>query len=463
MSARYRELSLWHDTCGDSFTPRPSLRAASGADRSVDVAIVGAGYTGLWTAYYLKLADPRLRIAILEAETAGFGASGRNGGWCSALYPVSLPSLAAAHGHEAATRQYRAIQQAVREVGRVIESDALDADWAQGGTIALARNGPQLLRARAEVSEAREFGFGERDLGLLGADEARWHANATGVLGAVFTPHCAAVHPAKLARSLARRVEALGVQLYENTLVTAIEKGRMHTSGPDLSADVIVRATEGFTPRLKDFRRTLVPVYSLIIATEPLPDEVWSKIGLHQRETFADLRHLIIYGQRTADGRLVFGGRGAPYHWGSRISPSYDRVPSVFTALHRTLVDLFPVVASARITHQWGGPLGIARDWHASVGFDAASGMAWAGGYVGDGVSTSNLAGRTLADLILRRSSDLLDLPWVGHRSPDWQREPLRWLGANLALRAMTWADASEERTGRPSRIASIVNRVLVR
>jgi glycine/D-amino acid oxidase-like deaminating enzyme len=204
-------------------------------------------------------------------------------------------------------------------------------------------------------------------------------------------------------------------------------------------------------------------VYSLMIATGPLPDATWDEIGLGERETFSDFRHLIIYGQRTADGRLAFGGRGAPYHLGSRVAPSYDRVPRVFAALRATLVELFPNLRDVAVTHRWGGPLGVARDWHASVGLDRDTGLAWAGGYVGDGVSTTNLAGRTLADLILQRQSSLVGLPWVGHRSPQWQPEPLRWLGANAALRAMMWADAAETRRGRPSRAASIVNRILNR
>ena len=426
-----------------------------------DVVIVGAGYTGLWTAYYLRRADPGLRIAILEAETAGFGASGRNGGWCSALYPVSLSALAREHGRDAAIAQHRAMHATVAEIGRVVESEHLDADWALGGTITVARTGPQLERAREEIDEARRFGFGEDDLALLDAAEARSRLNADSVLGGVYTPHCATIQPAKLARSLARVVEASGVAIYEQTRVQRISPGRVDTDRGPVRAEVVVRATEGFTPRLQGHRRTVVPVYSLMVATEPLSSGVWDDIGLAARETFADLRHLIVYGQRTADDRLVFGGRGAPYHFGSRISPGYDDVPAVFAALREALPELLPAVAGANFTHAWGGPLGIARDWHASVGFDRTTGLAWAGGYVGDGVSTTNLAGRTLTDLVLRRESDLTSLPWVNHRSPRWEPEPLRWLGANAGLHAMTWADKAETTTGRPSRVASLVGKLL--
>jgi glycine/D-amino acid oxidase-like deaminating enzyme len=424
---------------------------------------VGAGYTGLWTAYYLKLADPTLRIAVVEAEVAGFGASGRNGGWCSALYPVSLPRLAREHGRDAAVRQYRAMQATVAEVGRVIEADGLAADWAAGGTVTLARSEPQLRRAVEEVEQARMFGFGPQDVELLDAGSASRRLASSSVLGGVYTPHCAAIHPAKLARSLAARVVALGVALYEQTAALAIEPGRVRTAHGDLRAEVIVRATEGFSARLPGYRRSVAPVYSLMVATEPLPRQTWDELGLAARETFTDFRHLIIYGQRSADDRLLFGGRGAPYHFGSRISPDYDRVPAVFRALRVTLGQLLPAVADAPISHRWGGPLGISRDWHPSVGLDRSTGLAWAGGYAGDGVAATNLAGRTLTDLVLARRTELTTLPWVGHRSPAWEFEPLRWLGANAGLRAMSWADRSEDRYGRPSRLATVVNRALGR
>jgi glycine/D-amino acid oxidase-like deaminating enzyme len=427
---------------------------------SADVAIVGAGYTGLWTAYYLLGADPSLRVALVEQEIAGFGASGRNGGWCSALFPVSASRLAGEHGRDAAVAQHRAMRDSVAEVVRVVATERIEADIALGGTVVLARTDPQLRRARAEVDEAREFGI---DIELLDAEAARRHLAATSVVGGTYTPHCAAIHPAKLARGLADAVEARGASIYEQTRASAIEPGVVHTDRGTLRADVVVRATEGYTPRLAGQRRAIAPVYSLIIATEPLTQAIWDEIGLAERETFADYRHLIIYGQRTADGRMVFGGRGAPYHFGSRIDASYDRVPAVFAALQRTLGELFPVLRDVEITHRWGGPLGVARDWHASVGLDRITGLAWAGGYVGDGVSTTNLAGRTLADLILRNDSPLADLPWVGHRSPRWEPEPLRWLGANAGLRAMTWADAAEARNGRSSRLAGAVNRLLGR
>jgi Glycine/D-amino acid oxidases (deaminating) len=454
--SRYRNLSLWFDQLGAEPTPRSPLPG----DTEVDVAIAGAGFTGLWTAYYLQSVEPALRIAVLEKEIAGFGASGRNGGWCSALFPVSAATLAREAGPDAAVAQYAAMRDSVAEVARAVAAEGLDADLALGGTVVLARSQPQLARAREEVAESDEYGIGTS---LLDAAAARARLAATDVVGATYTPHCAAIQPAKLVRGLAELVEGRGAQVYEQTAVTAVEPHVVRTTRGAVRAGHVVRATEGYTARLRGLRRTIAPVYSLIIATEPLPDRVWDEIGLRERETFSDHRHLIIYGQRSADGRLVFGGRGAPYHYASRIEPGYDRVPRVFDALRETVVELFPVLRDVAITHRWGGPLGIARDWHASVGLDHATGLAWAGGYVGDGVSTANLAGRTLADLITGRSTALTALPWVGHRSRAWEPEPLRWLGANTGLRAMTWADHAEQRRGRPSRLASAVNGILGR
>jgi len=445
-------LTLWWS--GVDPAPRPPLPG----DVEVDVAVVGAGYTGLWTAYYLVKADPTVRIAVIESEISGYGASGRNGGWCSALFPASAASLARRYGRDRAVALYRAMYSTVDEVGRVAAAEGIDCDFAKGGTVVLARTPVQLARARAEVASAAAFGL---DLSLLGAAEARARCGATGVLGATFTPHCAAIHPGRLVRGLADAVERLGVRIYERTRATALRAGSVVTDRGVVRAPVVVRATEGYTPRLPGQRRTLAPVYSLMIATEPLPPAVWSSIGLSGRETFSDLRHLIIYGQRTRDGRLAFGGRGAPYHFGSQVRPSFDRSPRVFADLRRVLVDLFPAVRDAEITHAWGGPLGVPRDWTASVGLDRRTGLAWAGGYVGDGVATSNLAGRTLADLIAGADSELTTLPWVGHRSPRWEPEPLRWAGVNAALWAMTSADRAESRSGRASRRARLVNRLL--
>jgi glycine/D-amino acid oxidase-like deaminating enzyme len=453
----YRARSLWLDGLEESLTPRSSLPG----DLDVDVAVVGAGFTGLWTAYYLAGADPHLRIAVLEREIAGFGASGRNGGWCHTTFPGSREKAARRHGRQRVVDQQRALHATVDEIGRVVADEGIDARFHRGGELDLAATPVQLLRLREAVAWERSWGFGEDDYRQLSAADTRERVRVAGCLGAGYSPHAACVDPARLARGLAAAVERRGVRVYERTPVMRLEPRRAVTPSGTVRAEVVVRATEAFTPLLPGYERTVVPIYSLMIGTEPLPAQAWDEIGWAGREVFADFRFLIYYAARTDDGRIALGGRGAPYHAGSRLSERFERDERVRRHLTDLLAELFPVLTGARITHHWGGAIAAPRDWYSSVGLERSTGMAWAGGYIGDGVATTNLAGRTLRDLILDRRTPLTDLPWVNHRSPRWEPEPLRWLGVNAALLAMASADDAELASGRPSRRAACVKRVI--
>jgi glycine/D-amino acid oxidase-like deaminating enzyme len=453
----YRTYSFWLDSVPGDLEPRPSL----GGQVDVDVAVIGGGYTGLWTAYYLKRSDPTLRVAVVEKEICGFGASGRNGGWCSALFAGSRERTATHHGREAAIAIQRAMFDTVDEVGNVARKEGIDAHYEKGGTLTFATSRAQLDRVRSSVDHEGSWGFGEDDFVWLDATEARSRIDIKGCLGAAFTPHCAVIHPGRLVRGLADVVDSAGVTIYEQSPAMEIEPHLVRTPAGTLRADVIVRATEAYTVDLPRERRSFALIYSLMVVTEPLDAGAWEQIGWQGRETFDDGRHVIIYAQRTADGRIAIGGRGAPYHFGSRIKHSFDRDPAVFEELERSLHGLLPQTSQARITHSWGGPVAIPRDWYSSVGFDRTTGMAWAGGYVGDGVSTANLAGRTLTDLILGRDTELVRLPWVNHRSRKWEPEPLRWIGANAVLRIASSADRAEARKGKPVRRLDLVSRLV--
>jgi len=463
--AGYRRASFWLDdlvtTGRDDLAPRRALEA----DARFDVCIVGGGLTALWTAYSLATADPDLKIAVLEREISGFGASGRNGGWCSALFPRSPGSLERQHGFDAAVAMRRAMVDTVDEVGRVTAREGVDCDYERGGTVVFARDEVQREYARADVDEARRYGvdraeyWDERTIGgRFGATGRDGRAPA-----AMFDPACASVHPAKLVRGLARVVESMGVALFERTEVRDWAAGTVRFRAVDsgvegkVAARHVIVALEGYGSQLPRVRRRIMPLYSLMIATEPLADDVWDEIGIDHGQTFSDYRHLLIYGQRTADNRFAFGGRGARYHWGSSVDPAYERDGDVFDHLQEALRDLFPAVGDARITHRWGGPLGIARDWHATASYNPKTGVGFAGGYVGDGLSTTNLAGRTLADLVLGRSTELTALPWANHRSPLWEPEPLRFAGANLGILGMQFADLEERLTKRPSLAARLI------
>jgi len=452
-------LSWWWDSLPDDLTQ--PLGEPLQSDTEADVAIVGAGFTGLWTAYYLTELNPHLSIVIIDAAWAGFGASGRNGGWASALFPASLDAIARRSSAAGAIALTRALQDTVVHLGAVADAEGWDIHYQRGGTVQVARNPAHVARLQAEVAHSREWGLDDSDLTWLSADQAREVIGASNVLGATYTPHCAAIHPARLVRLLAQAVVSRGVRLHEGTVATSIEPRTVRTPYGIVRARYVVRATEGYTRSLRGQRRALAPIYSLMIATEPLPSDLLDSIGLSQRATFTDGRHLIIYGQRTADGRIAFGGRGAPYHFGSRVDPRDDVNDRIHDALIRTLGELLPALRDVPITHRWGGPLGVPRDWMSSVGLDQKTGLAWSSGYVGDGVAASNLGARTLAHLITGQDSPLTRLPWVNHPSPTWEVEPLRWLGANAGLAVMSSADGVEGRTGRPARRAEVFGRLL--
>jgi glycine/D-amino acid oxidase-like deaminating enzyme len=425
-------------------------------DESVDVAIVGAGFTGLWAAYYLLAADPSLNVLVLEAEHVGFGASGRNGGWVSALYPVGPRVLARDHGKHATRDQYAALRESVDEVGCVARAEGIECGFHKGGTLVVATNRAQATRSRAEVEESDYWGNG---MTWLEPGAAAERLAVRDLHGATFNPSCARIHPFRLAVGLAAAVEERGARIHEGTRVADVGDHRLQTDdGVVVRARHILRATEAWTARLPGHRRTVAPVYSLVVATAPLPQSLWDQIGLADAETFSEHRHVIVYGQRSMDDRIVFGGRGAPYHFGSGIRAGFDADPRVFATLRQSLTQLIPATEGVEFTHAWGGPLGIARDWHPGVGYDPSTGVGYAGGYVGDGVALSNLAGRTLADLVTRRDTALTHLPWVQHRSRRWEPEPLRWLGVNAGLQLATLADHEERLTGRPALLGAALS-----
>ncbi|HUY42440.1 MAG TPA: FAD-dependent oxidoreductase [Acidimicrobiales bacterium] len=455
--------SLWWSTLDEPVSARASLRA----DIDVDVAIVGGGFTGLWSARELLRRDPSLRVAVLEREVCGFGASGRNGGWASALYPLSDAVLRRHYGDESADDLRRALQEAVVDLGRALKEDGIDAHYRRGGTFVGARNEAQATRLKKSVESARECGVTSEDLRWLEVEEAGERVAMSSLLGATFSPHCARVHPARLVRGLSDVVESLGAAIYENTPVTRIlpatsrRRATLVTPFSQVSAQYVLRATEGYTPTLAGERRTLVPLYSLMIASEPLEESFFAEIGLGDYETFADDRNLIIYGQRTEDNRLAFGGRGAPYHFGSVVEPRFDVNDRVFSLLESTLHELFPAF-DATITHRWGGALAMPRDLSPFVQVDHESGLCAAGGYTGDGVVLSRVAAIALADSITAPDEEtaFTRLPFVHHHAKRWEPEPLRWMGISAGLALAGLADRAEKRTGRESRAGGMLDRL---
>ena len=442
----YPTYSYWLETCGDDLAPRPRLDGSA----DVDVAVLGAGFTGLWTAYYLLERDPSLKIGILEREVAGFGASGRNGGWCYPGFPVSLGTIRDKYGAETARTVAHAMHETVDEIHRVLEREGIDAQWQEGGVLRFARGKHQLPSVVASHDEMEALGLGEY-YQLLDADETRRRVNVTDVQGAVYMPHGASVHPGRMVRGLARAVERKGATIWEQTPVVDWETGRhprFLTPYGEVRAKTLVLAGEAYLTELPKLRRAMIPLYSLIILTEPLAPELWEQIGWRNRELVSSSRYSVDYLNRTADGRILFGGRGAPYRWGSQITDALDRHEPTHQMLRQLMLQWFPMLRDTRVTHAWGGPLGMPRDWMPTTSYDAAAGVARAGAYTGSGVSTTNLFGRILADLITGAVTPLTRFPTVNHQSPRWEPEPFRFLGIRYVQEGFRRIDDKAERTG---------------
>jgi len=366
---RYADVSFWMETAGD-LIPRPPLDGTT----ECDVAILGAGYTGLWTAYYLLKRQPSLRIVIAESEIAGYGASGRNGAWCAPDLNISMERLARMHGEDAARRIQQATYDAVDEVGRVAAAEGIDAGFHKGGELIVARGPHHVPAIEGALREYERFGFGEH-YRLLDASGVAEKVRIAGVVAGLWSGSAAIVHPGRLVRGLAVLVERMGARIVERTPVTdfraaasgaamggaamgggaagtpAGAPAALITPRGEIRAPVIVLAGEAYLARLPKLHRQLVPLYSLIVLTEPIDDARWAEIGWAGREVVASARLSIDYLSRTADGRILFGGRGAPYRLGSPITDAYDRHHATHEMLRGFVRTWFPMLGDVRFTH----------------------------------------------------------------------------------------------------------------
>jgi glycine/D-amino acid oxidase-like deaminating enzyme len=444
----YSKYSFWLETSGDDLTPRPALSHST----DVDVVILGAGYTGLWSAYYLLKTNPGLKVAVVEKEIAGFGASGRNGGWCSSKFPVTPAMLERRYGCNAARALMLAMIGSVDEVARVCQEERIDAHFHKGGILTLARGEHHLPMLRSAFEAYSRLGLSQH-YRLCSPSEAQERVRVTNVCGALYASENASVHPGRLVRGLARAVERLGGVIYERTEVLDFEGGaspRLLTPAGEVRArQAIVLAGESYLTRLAKLHRAVLPAYSLITLTEPLTATQWAQIGWQNRESLASCNYTVDYLTRTADGRILFGSRGAPYRFGSKISDEQDRHAETHARIQQTLVEWFPTLQGVKFTHAWGGPVGMPRDWMPMTEFDSATKIATARGYTGQGVSTTNLTGRILAELISGKRTELSQLPIGQRRSPNWEREPLRWLAVRYMQNAFLRIDEAGKQ-GKP-------------
>ncbi len=439
-------MSFWHASVPGSLNPRASLQS----DRQADVAIVGAGYTGLWTAYYLKRQKPSLRIVLLESEIAGYGASGRNGGWCSASVSNIERWYADPRQRPAAVRLQKLMFDTVREVGEVAQQESIDCHYERSGTLEVAVNPAHMQRLNAELEYARSLGFGEANYLPLTATQTTQRLNIHGTLGGLLLSDCAAIHPSRLARGLANTLEKMGVQIFEQSPVLSVDGRVVRTAQARVTAETVILATESYSRDLPGLKRRLVPMHSMMVATEPLSPEQLRAINFQQRLVFGNYDRVVTYGQLTADHRIAFGCRGM-YRFGSGITRRFAATDPGFDFIRNTLLRFFPALKGIAFTHAWGGSMGVSRRLSPSVNYAPTTGLAWAGGFFGNGVGATHLAGKTLADLVLKQDTERVHTPWVN--PPDskkkWEPEPLRWIGISAMSKLMHNIDRAEYASGR--------------
>lgn len=352
------------------------------------------------------------------------------------------------YGADGARALMLAMCGAVDEVGRVCAEENIDAQFHKGGILTLARSEHHLPMIRASFAAYGRLGLGEQ-YQLLTPEQAMDRIAVTNVLGALFARENASLNPGRLVRGLARAIERRGGSIYEQTEVTGFEGGsnaRLVTSAGEVRARIaIVLAGESYLSQLSKLHRVVLPVYSLITITEPLSAEQWKQIGWRDRESVASCNYTVDYLTRTADGRILFGSRGAPYRLGSKISDEMDRHAQTHAYIQKLVEEWFPILSGVRFTHSWGGPVGMPRDWMPMTHFDPVTKIATARGYTGQGVSTTNLTGRVVAELVSGKKTALSQLPIAQRKSPRWELEPLRWLAVRYMQNAFFRIDQADK------------------
>jgi glycine/D-amino acid oxidase-like deaminating enzyme len=437
--------SLWR---GNS---EPTFRVPISKNLSFDVAIIGGGFSGLWSAYHLKQLQPEVKIAIFESEYVGFGASGRNGGWASAEYPTSGKRVIKEHGLDSYRQLRNSLINSISEIGQIARDNHWQIDYAKGGALVFATNPAQLSRISSDIDDEHKLLTKSQVLDLVNIPSAR---------GGVFTPHCAALNPFQLCQELAKYLEQNGVLIFEKSTVSSIAKSELIVNDFKVKADISILATEAFTPRSWQSNKQ-IPIYSLMVATETLPKAVIADIKNLTRATLQEACHLITYAQFTGDNRLALGGRGVRYKLFSRLSERSEVDNRMHSALERRARAWFPQLADCKFEYRWGGPVALTRRWQAYLNFDRQARVVKIGGYVGDGVTLSYLVAKTLAQKI--SNSTTPNLPFIEQKIGKWEVEPIRYLAVNAGFKATVAADYEEKITKRPSLLAWIIDPLINR
>jgi glycine/D-amino acid oxidase-like deaminating enzyme len=441
----YEETSFWARQYGP-YVPGPPLRGELG----VDVAVVGAGFTGLNTAREFCSSNPGTSVAVLEAAVVGYGGSGRNGGFSMKLFGLEPELTVLRWGRERMVEAHRFMEQAVAFLRDLVEKHGLDSDYRHSGFLRVSYDERQLKRLHKTLELLRSLGL-DRDLSLLSADELRSHFHTPRYRGGLFERETGILNPCKHVRELRRLAEEAGARVFEQSPVVRIrhEGGRIRIETPEgsLRAGKLVLATNAYSravPGPRRLRSRQAPVWTYQVVTEPLSASQWDSIGWAQRQSFEDNRQLIHYFRPTEDGRITMGGGDVGVFFGEGMD--HDSSPRIWRHLEEHLRWIFPQLRDVGIAYRWGGPVSVNLEMTPEVGFIGDSRVIYATGYIGHGVSASHLTGRLIADLLAGEKTGLSDFWIVNRKAVPWPGEPFSYLGkagVRFALRA--W-DGLEER-----------------
>lgn len=431
--------NFWLETAG-AYSERAPLRGAARAD----VCIIGAGFTGLSTALHLKQQEPGLRVVVLEAGTVGSGASSRNAGFCMTLFGLSLDMTSLRFGLGRAREADEYMVRAVALVERLVRDHRIDCDFEPTGLLTVATNPGQYRRLQREMEIARRAGLHETT--WLEADQVRARVDSPTYLGARLDPLCALLHPAKLARGLARAAEAAGAVIHDRSPVREVVPGPrpcVRTDGGEVTAAKVVFATNAFSARFPQLRSKQLPVHTYIVLTEPLGPGQLASIGWAGRQGIEDARNFIHYYRLTADNRLLFGGEDAFYYFGNQ--DDRPRNPEVQARLQAAALRTFPGLQGVRFSHHWGGAISATLDLAPLIGHLGPN-ILYSVGCMGHGVSLCHLNGATLADLVRERRTELTEAFIVDRRALPVPPEPLRFAVASALRKGLQLQDAWDER-----------------
>jgi glycine/D-amino acid oxidase-like deaminating enzyme len=436
----YSDKSFWLATYGP-YTPNSPLMG----ELSVDVAIIGGGFTGLSTAYHLKKYESAMKVVVLESEVIGYGASGRNGGFSMTLFGLEPAVTKAFFNQQRTVEAHRYMERAVDYVDALIKEHNIQSDYEFPGFLRAATTPGYVKRIQHDLEILTSMGI--TNLEWWDAERVRAEVDSPLFLGAWWEPRCGLLNPAKQVRELKRIAQEAGAEIYEETPVTQIKRGRKFTlQTPDgvVTADKIVFATNAYSHLVPQLRAKQVPAFTHMVITEPLTEKQLGTIGWKNRQGIEDARNLVHYFRLTADNRLAMGGSDVSIAYGRNMER--DLNPRTFDDLERDVILLFPHLKGIQFTHRWGGPVSVSMDMAPAIGFIGDRCAVYSLGCVGHGVSMTHLNGWTLADLLLEKKTDLTDVWFVDRRTIPWPPEPLRFVACQAIRGYLRIEDSLYER-----------------